>query len=234
MAQHDQHLTTEQLSAYLDKQLTPEEEYRCDSHLQTCEQCQQELAALRQTVTLLQALPQPPLPRSFVLSASMVAEPLTGEDALAPLEPPQRREMPSYISTTLRAFSALVAVAGLLLFLSGVLSVATFSGGTTAMSTAGNYDSAGGKAAPAVPPEAASPAATPHVTSNNGSQGVQSTPTVEESTPQRAPITPPPSWPDILFFNLSSPIGRLGLGILLVILGIMGYILFIRQRKRSL
>ncbi|HLX39760.1 MAG TPA: zf-HC2 domain-containing protein, partial [Ktedonobacteraceae bacterium] len=76
MAQHnDRHLTTEQLSAFIDKQLAAEEQAACTAHLQTCQQCQQALAALRQTVMLLKALPQPALPRSFVLPTNLIVMP---------------------------------------------------------------------------------------------------------------------------------------------------------------
>lgn len=68
MSKLDRHLTTEELSALLDHQLAQEEtgeDYR--GHLAGCQQCQQELADLKQTVHLLRALPLPTLPRSFVL-----------------------------------------------------------------------------------------------------------------------------------------------------------------------
>ncbi|HEY7975335.1 MAG TPA: zf-HC2 domain-containing protein, partial [Ktedonobacterales bacterium] len=53
----------ERLSAYLDGELTDSELAALETHLPTCEQCQRELAALRQTRALLRALPTPALPR---------------------------------------------------------------------------------------------------------------------------------------------------------------------------
>ncbi|MBE3559243.1 MAG: zf-HC2 domain-containing protein [Ktedonobacteraceae bacterium] len=73
MTQHDRHATTEQLSAFLDGQLSTQELPQIEAHLKTCKQCQLQLAGLRQAVTLLHALPQPQLPRSFVLSEEMLA-----------------------------------------------------------------------------------------------------------------------------------------------------------------
>ncbi|GAC1624569.1 MAG: hypothetical protein NVS4B7_15260 [Ktedonobacteraceae bacterium] len=72
MAKYNEgHLTTEQLSAFLDQQLSPQEQVICKLHLQTCEHCQSTLATLQQTVALLKALPAPSLPRSFVLPADV-------------------------------------------------------------------------------------------------------------------------------------------------------------------
>ncbi len=83
MSQLDRHLTTEQLSALLDDQLTQkDEEY--DGHLASCQQCQLELAGLRHTVHLLRALPSPALPRSFVLPAGITQ--ITPIDTEAPGE----------------------------------------------------------------------------------------------------------------------------------------------------
>ena len=66
-----EHLTTEQLSAFLDKQLTPQEQAFFDAHMQSCSRCQNALGELRRTVVLLHALPQPSLPRSFTLPAGI-------------------------------------------------------------------------------------------------------------------------------------------------------------------
>src|SRR5215469_2615502 len=71
--QSGEHLTIEQLSAILDKQLSPQEWAVCRAHLSTCQQCQGMLADLRQTSALLHALPQPELPRSFVLPATITS-----------------------------------------------------------------------------------------------------------------------------------------------------------------
>ncbi|MBA2681641.1 MAG: hypothetical protein H0U76_25010, partial [Ktedonobacteraceae bacterium] len=68
MSKLDRHLTTEELSALLDNHLAQEEAGEDHhGHLASCQQCQQELADLKQTVRLLHALPPPPLPRSFIL-----------------------------------------------------------------------------------------------------------------------------------------------------------------------
>lgn len=63
----DWELQRERLSASLDGELTDPERAELDAHLPACEQCQRELAALRQTRALLHALPTPTLPRAFTL-----------------------------------------------------------------------------------------------------------------------------------------------------------------------
>jgi len=57
----------ESLSAYLDGELSPAEKTRVEQHLQECEACAQNLATLRQTVSLLKELPTKRAPRSFTI-----------------------------------------------------------------------------------------------------------------------------------------------------------------------
>jgi hypothetical protein len=66
------HLNVDLLSSYLDNQATPTERARVEEHLRTCAACQAELASLRQTVSLLHALPRVPTPRAFTLSEAAV------------------------------------------------------------------------------------------------------------------------------------------------------------------
>ena len=68
----DAHIDGELLSAYLDGQVKPDELRRVETHLGTCPACQSELASLRQTVTMLHALPRVPVPRAFTLSEAQV------------------------------------------------------------------------------------------------------------------------------------------------------------------
>ena len=70
-AQHA-HIGIEQLSAYLDNQVTAAERTRTETHLRDCATCQAELHSLRQTVTLLRALPRVRAPRAFTLSEAQV------------------------------------------------------------------------------------------------------------------------------------------------------------------
>jgi hypothetical protein len=62
------------LSPYLDGQVTPEEQSLVEEALAASPELQQELASLRQTVTMLAALPRVPAPRAFTLSEAMVGK----------------------------------------------------------------------------------------------------------------------------------------------------------------
>ena len=65
--------TCQELSAYLDDELSTAHRSRLERHLQQCKDCREELASLRQTVELVQALPSVKLPRSFLLHAGEAA-----------------------------------------------------------------------------------------------------------------------------------------------------------------
>lgn len=131
MPKNSSHLTTEQLSAFLDQQLPTEEEALCQAHLTTCDSCQQQLAQLQQTVFLMRALPRAPLPRSFVLpieSATQntaVAEQDACTSQRARLAHHRLFLLPRYVRTTMRVASTLVAVLGLFFILSGSLTIAS-------------------------------------------------------------------------------------------------------------
>ncbi len=60
----------EQLSAFLDGELSEGERIALERHLQGCAACQRSLAELRQVRALLRALPVPALPRAFTLPES--------------------------------------------------------------------------------------------------------------------------------------------------------------------
>jgi anti-sigma factor RsiW len=55
------------LSAYVDGQLTPRERARVEQHLDKCEACRVDLQALRHTVALMQSVPTVKPPRSFLI-----------------------------------------------------------------------------------------------------------------------------------------------------------------------
>jgi len=67
-------LCQEDLSAYLDGQLTSRETGRIERHLETCAECRAELEALRHTVGLLRMVPEARPPRSFLLPVSETAQ----------------------------------------------------------------------------------------------------------------------------------------------------------------
>jgi Putative zinc-finger len=246
VAQENQHLTTEQLSALLDGEVLAEEKTREEAHLATCQRCQQELASLRRTVALLRALPQPALPRSFELPLE-VAEPVAlfagTRQAAAPTllrAPERRRQDRSYLRFAFRTLSTIAAMIGIVFVLSSIVPTLTSGGisnsaSSTSSSTSGSSNSSGQVPAatprvnhpPAVMTPSIRPAATPAASQVR-------TPTAHATSPDTNSNQPSTgNWPVFLFFNLSTPEGRLGFGILLFVLGMMGYILFRRKRARA-
>jgi anti-sigma factor RsiW len=279
VAQENQHLMTEQLSAYLDKRpLSAEEQNQVEAHLKTCEQCQQELADLRHTVALLHALPQPALPRSFMLPLDIniqtdiqssvedeheKAEPVPIAVAVARR---RRREAdtgnrgwPTYVRVALRTVSAIAAVVGLALLLSGM--IGSFSPGATMTasysrpmaansstqdsqtSSSSGKNAQGSTAAPQLSPSSREtitpPAATASTRATPLAEATATTAITHAETPavnkaaQPVPRIEPSRSPIILFFDLSTGPGRLGFGFLLLLLGVMGYIVFKRRWRQE-
>jgi hypothetical protein len=247
VTQHsDKHLTTEQLSALLDEQLFGEERAACEAHLRGCQQCRSQLADLRQTVALLHALPEPELPRSFMLPNNLtyLRERATPAVESRPLSTATlaRQRRPTPLKRPLRILSTLVAVIGLFFLVSSVITMLPHAG-TGASSTTNT-------AAPAAPSEHTSQKAP----ANGGSkpQAVQSstmgpeqrtpsptaspiptpTPTAGESVqapPGAHQSSPPPSSP---LPDLSTPLGLQEVGLTLLVLGILGLI-FTRRRRHT-
>ncbi len=231
MAKHEnRHLTTEQISAYIDKQLSEQERAICKLHLQICEQCQSNLATLKQTVALLKALPEPTLPRSFVLPAGaayLQEQPAQQQTPDMPTPPTNRRVWLSYLQRSLRSASIIAAVIGLVFLLSGVLPTLHTNGGTTVTT------SSGGEANPR-------PATSPNGTSTNVHTGVHTpaalarntTPTTTARTPTiTTPAVHHAGAPAPPLFALATDLGRQEIGWLLIILGIVGVLLTRRKRR---
>ncbi|GHO83519.1 anti-sigma factor family protein [Dictyobacter formicarum] len=246
MSELDRHLTTEELSALLDNQLSmgEPEENMYHAHLQSCEQCQLEFAELRQTVKLLRSLPAPTLPRSFALPADISwevpevdEEPATPqEDAVAssPISLPQRRlQQARRTSTgrdwrpTLRLISSLVAVVGICFMLS-TLQLPHFGGSATGTSS----NSAMSRPSATNPPGGHATSSTTNTTHPPASGTV---PGAKPSTAQSTTAQPNTTQSDPLqflhFFGIDNSPGRLRLGLLLVIVGALGFYIF-KQKYR--
>jgi len=235
VAQQNEHLTTEQLSAFLDKQLSPAERAVFDAHLASCQQCQSRLADLRLTVALVRALPQEEVPRSFVLPSRLapVAERPTPRPATVTPVPQQRRARVSVLQRTVRTVSTLAAVLALIFILSGILPPIHFGGGE-ATSSAGSVPAATNQRA------ASNSAPTPATTfgSAQAADGTKTPVQTQKSTPAAtarssihsgtSPAVQPPTLPP--FLDLSRPEGRLALGALLLVLGIIGLVVTRRRR----
>ncbi|HZS76149.1 MAG TPA: zf-HC2 domain-containing protein [Ktedonobacteraceae bacterium] len=223
---NQEHLTIEQLSAYIDQELSSDEQAAVAAHLQTCEQCQRALAGLRQAVLLVRALPQVEVPRSFVLPEELAPAPILHRPReTEPVVPLQTRR--SYLlRRSVRALSTLAAAIGLIFILSGVLAGIPlgFHGGGAASSSNMSTDAGqsptlgrtpdimttrkGEKTPPAV---TNAPTPTPGPT-NTGTH-----------TPSSAQ-SPPPA-----VLDLAQPAGRLSLGSLLLLLSIVGLVVTRRR-----
>jgi len=244
--QSDKHLTTEQLSALLDEQLSVEERAACATHLRGCRQCRSALADLRQTVALLRALPEPTLPRSFTLPGNLTylrerSKPGAETPGLTPTTIAQQRR-PTPLKRPLRILSTLVAVIGLFFLASSVITMLPHSTSGSAPSSTSNTaapTSAPGhtgtfaaqqktgvveqphatSATPGHPTPAASPIPTPTPTTSANEHSASGT------SPKSLP---PPSLP---LPDLSTPPGLQEVGFTLLVLGILG--LIFTRRKRS-
>ena len=246
MAKHNEkHLATEQLSAFIDQDLSPEEQAVCESHLQGCQQCQNALASLRQTVILLRALPQPQLPRSFVLplGVAYLQERAAdeGQEQREVVEPTPinngRRPKPrnpwlNNLRRTTRAASMIAAVIGLIFLLSsGILG---FHGGGA--SSTGNTPSATGlsghstngvqSATPTVRGIAPHAQSSVPATTDRTKTTATVSPTQVSGQQQGQNISPLP--------DIGTGSGRLDIGFFLLILGIVGFLLTQIRRQRRL
>lgn len=248
--QQDRHLTTEQLSASLDQQLSAQEQAMCDAHLSTCQQCQQMLADLRQTVALVRALPQQSLPRSFVLPANLEL-PARESSPVTSISEQPRRVLPYFVRSTVRAVSTLAAVLGIIFLLAGVLGplFSVHGGGTAAPSST----LAPRNGATGMEPQATQTSAgtTPNVhASATCGKVIQGTCVAEGASPTPQP-TPSPTptntsvqrqqssdnqskggQSQFVPPDISTPQGRLGVGGLLLLLSVVGFILAAIMRKR--
>jgi hypothetical protein len=144
-----------QLSAALDGMLPPDEQAALDAHLAGCVTCARELEELRQVRSLLRAMPQPALPRSFLLptgdAAASSRTAVQGRQpvpAVTPEWPPARRSAEAARAMrTLRAtrwIGTIAAMLGLALFLGTLLPMLTLHGTSySAAAPASNGTSAG-------------------------------------------------------------------------------------------
>lgn len=232
MAYDEQHLTSEEFSAYLDGELTSSERERLASHLSSCARCAQELDELRRTIALLQALPRPALPRSFTLArnasnlpdtpplyATAQADDIFPEmqdderESVSPTPTRPRARWSLYTRSGLRTLSALAAVIGLFLLGSSLLAMlptSSVSNGTNSSGYSAQSNTKTEKPGSTMPraTEASPQVPTPQMTTKS--------PT---TTPVPSSIS---SWPVVFFFDLNTVLGRVGLGLLFLLVGGIG------------
>jgi hypothetical protein len=233
VSQLDQHLTTEQLSTLLDQQLTSEEQAYCRAHLEDCEQCQDVLDGLQQTVNLLRSLPQLEVPRSFALPADFkITSDGNKKQQVEQSTATSPRRLPTPLRRALRTVSALAAVIGLFLALSGFVAMLSEV-----------HPSATSTSSPSVPYTAQSPVtpqpqqgsqAPSSLAKDNNNEKYGSTPSNGVRDKQNSPTgtTATATRPLLPFLDFNLPGVRLSCGILLAILGGMGFALFAQRLQR--
>ena len=241
MAQlHDEHLTIEQLSAAFDKQLSPQEQAVFDAHISSCQQCQNILADLRLTGVLLHALPEEEVPRSFVLPSGISILPdrtIRQDTSFTPVQ--RQHTQISMLRRSIRVVSTLAAVLALFFIISGMLPLIYPGGGSSTSTTSSN--SSTGEASTVHPatstpgvhqpnsvlPPVGSAATTPP-TETTHSLTPTGTTTTKSSSDHSAnhgqSLTVPPA------IDLSQPVVRLGIGVLVLVVSIIGLIVTRRRR----
>lgn len=225
----NEHLTTAQLSAYLDKELTGNERALCAAHVQTCPQCQAVLADVRATSVLLRGLPQVAVPRSFVLSPALAVLPGT------PAFQEARRLRPPYVRRTLRVLSTLAAVIGLLFMLISGSALLPQGRYAASPASAPRLNGAAGNNS-GTPPGTSSSTAPPEHRTEQAT--ARATARVQER--QTPAVRPAPSRPGVAggpqmslpaALDPTQPQGRLSIGIALLVLGILGVMLTRRSHS---
>ena len=244
MVQHNNaHLTIAQLSAYVDKELAPEELALCEAHIQICQPCQAALADLRLTSTLLNGMPMVEVPRSFTLPTNMIVLPETPAASKAQTRQPER--LGRVLRRTLRTLSTVAAVLGLLFILAGALS-AFSHGGTSATLNSAAAPSTQSSGSQVESPELTATASglTPRIPSTAQAASATRSPVstitpVPTPTPAGAqpgfdgihrspqqPAAPPPA-----VLDPGQPEGKLSIGGGLFVLGVLGVALTRRSRR---
>jgi hypothetical protein len=178
----------EQLSAYLDGELAPDDRAALETHLVTCPACQAELDDLRGLRAMLRAMPAPALPRSFMLpDEGAVPQPITARRT-ASLSPARTASRGPRITEWA---GGLVASFGLALLLGSALAAHGGITASTALAPAGtSYNSQMNNGTPKGTTPSNDQAHTPATTTGGASTpGATSTP-VATSAPGAATFTP--------------------------------------------
>lgn len=169
----------ERLSAYLDDMLDADERAHLEAHLADCGTCQRQLAELRQVRALLRALPQPALPRSFLLpvEGGEAASPAPARGQPVPLRSASRRQQVARMARAVQWLGTIAAVLGLALLVSTAV-----LGGTRGAATMSSAETTSGGAS-------GTSSDTNHLPSYDDSQ---SAPGMATAKPTKTPGTPVP------------------------------------------
>jgi anti-sigma factor RsiW len=180
----------EQLSAYIDGELSAAERAELERHIPGCPECQTALGELRQVHDLLAALPMPKAPRSFALHLDTRQDARPAVSSLASARPPRRPAARRGGAGLIQWAGGLAATIGLFLLLGGV--VAGLFGSNARVSEA-SRPAGGSSVTSAQAPSATAPnLRTPDQAGTKGATGDQGQPaqatasTVTTATPTTA------------------------------------------------
>jgi anti-sigma factor RsiW len=205
-AHDDWNVQRETISAYVDDALPPDERARFERHLATCDACQRELAEMRDIRTLLRALPQPVLPRSFALPAD-VPNPLpTPARAAATVVRPDAETWQRRAGRLAQRVGALAAAAGVMLVLgsallshartfstaSGTLSARPSNAQLAPTANTSTPRSPGGQFGASQHTPAGTQGSQPSQSATESVPSASGAPTQAQSPPRSADQTPPP------------------------------------------
>lgn len=229
MAQNsNEHLPITQISAYVDKELAPNELAICDAHLATCEECRALLAELRLTSVLTRQLPQVEVPRSFVLPLNIAVLPETSES-----EPIRHHQVKRNVSSArwrnlIRPLSTIAAVLGMFLLVVGLCGAIPLNRGGSATSSMPMVGNSAGQS-PQSPQYAGGTALNGHASPGVKSSPEYTTPVVTQATPStdsnQERDTSQTSAGGVTLPAVLDPGqigGRLFIGALLFVLGLLG------------
>ncbi len=87
----------EQLSAYIDDELSPPERFEVEHHLETCLECREELDDLQTIARATSLLPEVSAPRSFILAPSPAVAPPAATRPLEAAAPARSRQIPWFL-----------------------------------------------------------------------------------------------------------------------------------------
>ena len=206
-----------------------------DTHLRACQQCQQALTDLRQTVALLHALPQLEVPRSFALPARIATvqeQPAPRSPVVTPISQRNRTRQRT-LQRTFRVMSSLAAIIGLIFILSSFVTTLPQRGASTTASS--------GSSSAVAPKATTHSSSTPHqqpATATGSQADGSGSPSVRPQTPTSTPSqavkaptrsTSPPGQPAPAVFDLSTPSSHLVIGSVLLVLAILGFALTRRR-----
>ena len=212
----------EQFSAALDDMLTPDEQIALDAHLAGCETCRRELEELRQVRMLLRALPEPALPRSFLLptegelaaprSPARVAERQPAANVTPLRQTTRSSDRATRTLRVTRWIGTIAAVLGMALFLGTLLPTLTHQGAASSASAPllGAQNGSANPAADKAATQETNPSPTQHLANGGGQTTDQTVTAATATTATRAPTYSGAATPTVIQAYQNTPGQSLG------------------------